>query len=87
MNQVKQLLKQLIDHPEPQLAQAMEAVAQSQDPGQWEDLIWRMSVALGRATLQQRLERIEEPPGSACPHCTSAAQPPFPPSEAGLSPP
>ncbi len=87
MNKIQQVLKQLIENPEPGLAQAMEAVEQSEDPGQWEDLIWRMSQELGRETLEKQLEKVQEPPGVACPHCEADPAPPLPPSTAGLSPP
>ena len=87
MKQVQRLLKELIETPEPELARAMAAVEHSGDPAQWEDLIWRMSMALGRETLHRRFEQIEEPPGSPCPHCAADAQPPSSQSEAGLSPP
>ena len=87
MNKIQQVLKELIENPEPGLAQAMEAVAQSEDPGQWEDLIWRMSQELGRETPEKQLEKVHEPPGVACPHCEADPAPPSPRSEAGFSPP
>ncbi len=87
MNTVQRLLKELIANPEPGLAQAIQAVEQSEDPGQWEDLIWRMSQELGRAALEKQLEKVHEPPGVACPHCETDPAPPLPPTNAGLSPP
>ena len=69
MKQVQRLLKQLIENPESELAGAMEAVNRSEDPGQWENLIWRMSQEMGRGILHKRLEEIEEPGGVECPHC------------------
>ena len=85
MNKIQQALKQLIENPEPGLAQAMEAVEQSEDPGQWEDLIWRMSQELGRETLEKQLEKVHEPPGVACPHCEADPPPLLPPTQAELS--
>ncbi len=87
MNPMQQLLKRLIENPEPELAQAMESVGQSEDPGQWENLIWQMSQLLGRGVLEKRLETLQEPAGSKCPHCEEDSPPPSRQSDAGLSPP
>ena len=75
METTQRLLKELIENPEPELRAALAAADRSEDPGQFEDLFWQMSQALGRAALERRLEQVPDPPQSTCPHCSSSETP------------
>ena len=85
METMQRLLKELIEDPEPELRAALEAAGDSQEPGQFEDLFWQMSQALGRAALEKRLEQAPDPPQSTCPHCSSSDTPDS--DRSGVSPP